>query len=218
MKIGTILTLEYKLPGKELEKYHCKIIDRTDSELIIDYPVHRLTKKTTFFSIGSSFTASYVGDENAVYQFSTKIIRRVKTNNVPGIAVSIPDITEIIRIQRREFVRVEAAIDVAVHSKEQNFSPFTSVTSDISGGGLSIIVNDQSQFKLGEELDIWLALPLIAGKIEYIHSSAQIVFIQSKNKINTISVKFLSLKQQEQQKIISYCFERQREARKKELS
>lgn len=217
MKIGTILTLEYKLPGKELEKYHCKIIDRTENELIIDYPVHALTKKTTFFSIGSSFIASYVGDENAVYQFSTKIIRRVKTN-VPGIAVSIPGITEITRIQRREFVRVEVAIDVAVHSKEQTFSPFTSVTSDISGGGLSIIVNDQSQFKLGEELDIWLALPLIAGRIEYIHSSAQIVFIQSKNKINTISVKFLSLKQQEQQKIISYCFERQREARKKELS
>ncbi len=217
MKIGTILNLEYKLPGKEPEKYHCKIIDRTDNEFIIDYPVHTITKKTTFFSIGSSFTASYVGDENAIYQFPAKFKRKVILN-IPGIAVSIPNKTEIIRIQRREFVRVDAAIDVAVHSKNRTFSPFTSVTSDISGGGLSIIVNEQSKFKLGEKLDIWLALPLIEGRIEYIHSTAQIIFIQSKNKLNTISVKFLSLKQQEQQKMISYCFEKQREVRKKELS
>lgn len=217
MKIGAILTLEYKLPGNEVEKYHCKIIDRTENELIIDYPIHALTKKTKFFTTGSSFAASYVGDEDAVYQFSTEIMGRVKLN-VPGIIISMPDQGEIDRVQRREFVRVNAAVDVSVHSLDQTFTPFTSITSDISGGGLSIITTEPSRFKLGQKLDIWLALPLKTERIEYINNIAQVVFIQSKNKVDTISVKFSSLNQQEQQKIISFCFEKQREARKKELT
>lgn len=217
MKVGTLLTLEFKQPGKELERYSCKIIDRTDEEIIIDYPIHTITKKTVFFSNGTNFLASYNSDDNAIIQFRTEIIRRVKLN-VPGIAITLPDTEEMQRIQRREFVRIDATLDVAVHSRNNTFEPFTTITTDISGGGLSLITTDNSPFNLGDVIDLWMVLYTKSGKYQYVHSAAEIVFIQTRNNIHTLSVKFVSIDPKEQQRIIGYCFDKQREARKKELS
>lgn len=217
MNVGTNLTLEYKQPGKELERYSCKIIDRTDEELIIDYPIHTTTKKTVFFSVGSTFSASYTSNDNAVIQFRTEIIRKVKLN-IPGIAITLPEMEEMKRIQRREFVRIDATLDVAVHSRNRTFEPFTTMTTDISGGGLSLITSDNSPFNLGDVLDLWLVLYNKTGKYQYVYSAAKIVFIQTRDKIHTLSVKFVSIDPKEQQRIIGYCFDKQREARKKELS
>ena len=215
MKIGRILTLEHNQPSQDLEEYHCKIIDKNEHYLIIDYPIHKNTKKSAFFSVGTFFSARYVGDDNAVYEFRTKIVTRVKLN-VPAIAITLPKKEEIKRIQRREFVRVSATVDIAVHSLNQSFEPFTTVTSDISGGGLSIVMPRRLHLELGEMLNIWLALGFKAGEFHYAHTKAQVVFINNLNNIRTASVKFLSINQKEQQLIVRYSFEKQREARKKE--
>src|SRR5690625_3703909 len=164
MKIDSNLTLAFKKRGKSTEKYKCKIIDKSENEIIIAYPIHMTTKKTEFFSLDTVFIASYLADDNAVNEFPTKITRRVKLN-VPGLALAIPEKEKINRIQRREFVRVDATIDVAVHSKSEKLKPFTAITSDISGGGLSILVSDLSAFTLGDSLDIWMVLRLNSGKI-----------------------------------------------------
>jgi len=217
LKIGLHLTLEYKQAGKKTEKYKSKIIEKTKDEIIIDYPVHTTTMKTEFFSLGTVFSANYIAEDTYVYQFPTQIKRTVKLN-VPGLALSLPDKDKVKRIQRRQFVRVDAAVDLAIHSKAENEKKFTTVTTDISGGGSSIIISDPSQFSLGETLDIWIALPFKSGDIQYAHTKAEIVFIQSRSNIHTISVKFLSLKSKEQQLIIRYCFEKQLESRKKEIT
>ena len=215
MNIGRLLTLEYKKPGQELEEYHCKIIEKNEQNLIIDYPIHKNTKKTAFFPVGTFFSVSYVGDDNAAYQFRTKIATRIKLN-VPAIAITLPKKEDIKRIQRREFVRVNATVDIAVHSPEQSFKPFTTVTSDISGGGLSVVMPNRKELEMGEILDIWLVLNFKTGEFHYPKTEAQVVFNNNRNNVQTSSVKFLSINQKDQQMIVRYSFEKQREARKKE--
>lgn len=217
MKIGSNLTLEFKETGKQAEKFKCKIIDKAEDEIIIDYPINTRTLKQEFHPIGTNFKVSYRAEDNNVYEFITKINRRVKLT-IPGIALTIPEKDKITRIQRREFMRIDATVDVALHSTYNRFEPFTAITSDISGGGLSIIVPDSSLYKLGQLLDIWIVLKMNGGDIHYVHSNAEIVFIQERDGIHKVSVKFLDIKVKEQQKIIRFCFEKQREARKKELS
>lgn len=215
MKIGRLLTLEYKKSGQDLEEYHCKIIDKNEQYLIIDYPIHKKTKKTAFFPVGTFFSASYLGDDKAVYQFRTNIVKRVKLN-VPAIAITLPKKEEISRIQRREFVRINATVDIAVHSPDQSFKPFTTVTLDISGGGLSVVMPNRIDLEMGEILDIWLALGFKTGEYDYPKMRAQVVFTNNRNNVNTSSIQFLSINQKDQQMIVRYSFEKQREARKKE--
>lgn len=217
IKIGTKLTLLFKIPGVEPEEYYCKVIDINEDYLIIDYPVHKQTGKTKFFQIGASFKADFVGDDEAFYQFQATVAARVKVI-VPALALSKPKPEDMERIQRRQFVRVDATADVAVHRQNEDGEAFTTVTSDVSGGGLSLIVPREGLLKMNEMINVWLVLGFRSGKFHYIETAAQVVFLQMRNGIHTASLKFVALKPKEQQLIISYCFEKQREMRKKELS
>lgn len=217
MKIGSNLTLEFKETGNKTEKFKCKIIDKVENEIIVDYPINTRTLKQEFHSIGTNFKVSYRGEDNSIYEFITKINRRVRLT-IPGIALAIPEKEKITRIQRREFMRIDASIDVAIHSKKNQFEAFTAITSDISGGGLSIIVPDASLYELGQLLDVWMVLKMNGDDIHYVYSNSEIVFIKVDDGIHKVSLKFLDIEVNEQQKIIRFCFEKQREARKKELS
>ncbi|MHA6251084.1 flagellar brake protein [Oceanobacillus sp. CAU 1775] len=217
MKIGRNLSLELKEIGKKPEKFKCKIIDKTENEIIIDYPVNTMTLKQAFHPIGTTYKVEYRADDNAVYEFNSSIAKRVKLN-IPALALTIPEKDKIKRIQRREFVRVDASIDVAVHSKHADFEPFTTITSDVSGGGISLIVPDSTKYSLGQGIDVWIVLKMNSDEIHYVYSDAEIVFIQVRDNIHTVAVKFLNIKSDQQQKIIRFCFEKQRESRKKELS
>lgn len=217
IKVGTKVSLILNEPGKSKEEYYSKIIDMKENYIILDNPVHKATRKTIYFPVGTFFNLSFVGDDQAVYEFSSKIAARLKLK-FPALAVPMPKLEDLHRIQRREFVRVDAIVDVAVHRKDKYNRAFTTVTSDISGGGLSLILPKKESLEMDEVVDIWLSLGFISGTYHYIHTSAKVVFIQSKDGIRSASVKFESIKTQEQQLIVSYCFEKQREMRKKEYS
>lgn len=217
IKIGTKLGLTFKEPGLQADEYYCKVVDINDNYLLIDYPVHKQTGKTKFFQIGASFKVDFVGDDEAVYQFQTTLADRVKMN-VPALALCKPELEDIERIQRRQFVRVDATIDAAIHRQNEDKEAFTTVTSDISGGGLSLIVPREDLLDIHEVINVWLVLSFSSGKYHYIQTAGQVVFLQLRNGIHTASIKFLGLKPTDQQLVISYCFEKQREMRKKELS
>lgn len=47
MKIGKSLNLEINKPGAdETERYECKIIEKTDELLFVDYPIYTKTRKS----------------------------------------------------------------------------------------------------------------------------------------------------------------------------
>lgn len=206
------LSLEHKEKGREV--YTSKVLDMVEERLVIDYPVNRTTNKTVFIPVGSTLKASFIGKDQVVYQFTTKIVAKANYR-LPALVIEKPEKEDLKRIQRREFVRVETAVDVAVH---QENGEFTTVTTDISGGGLSLVVPKKHSVEMDEVVEVWLVLNFSTGKIHYIRTSAQVVFLKERNGVKTASFKFLSIKPKDQQLIISYCFEKQREMRKKELS
>ncbi len=218
MNIGTLLQLEYKKDGvSEVLKYYCKIIERNEQYLFIDCPVNEKTKKTERFHKGAQFFAAYIGKDQSVYRFRTEVVSKVSFN-IPALAIRLPNKEGIKRIQRREFVRVKSAVDIAVYSDNDSFSPFTTVTDDISGGGMSIIVPDGVNLELNKDISIWMVLEMYNGEYQYHNIKAVFVHINKLNSgIQIGSLKFTGLKQKIRQQIIRYCFEKQREARKKEL-
>ncbi|GAQ17466.1 glycosyltransferase [Oceanobacillus picturae] len=217
MKIGSVLTLELKKTGKKMETYRCKIIEKSEHYLFIDYPINEKTKKTTFIPKGTVLKAMFMDERQNLYAFKTEIVAKVKLA-VPGIAIKLPG-DDLKRIQRREFVRVEAAIDVAIHSKNNSFSPIVTVSTDISGGGLSVILPHGKTMEGDGPLDLWLTLDMQSGEYFYINAEAELVFIKEQDThVHTASLKFINLLKEDQHKIIRFSFEKQREARKKELS
>ncbi|MGP4107417.1 flagellar brake protein [Virgibacillus sp. L01] len=215
MKIGTLLNLELKQKQKDkIEKYRCKIVDKNEDYLFIDYPIDIKTNKTAFLHKGTHLSAEYVGNDQSVYKFQTEIVAKVKLN-VPTLAINFPDKDNIKRIQRREYVRIETAIDIAFHSSNDSF---TTVTSDISGGGMSIIVPNGNKMKEKEEANVWIVLQMHSGEFQYVTALVEVIRIkESETAANIASLKIIQVTKADRQSIVRYCFEKQREARKKEL-
>ncbi|MFC2948293.1 flagellar brake protein [Virgibacillus sediminis] len=214
MKIGTFLTLEYNSAEGEPEDYYCKLIDADEENLYIDYPIRMETKRTSIFPRGAAFLATYKGGDDCIYQFSTEIIAKVN-RNVPAISIKKP--LTVKRIQRREFVRVEAAADMAVHILGKENNTFVTVTGDISGGGVSFFLPKNVHLDAGQTLDICIVLINGSGH-KYIRTNAEVVHSRTDHEgVTTSSAKFTSIHPADQQEIIRFCFEKQRETRKKEL-
>ncbi|TFJ93798.1 flagellar brake protein [Lentibacillus salicampi] len=215
MKIGTLLTLEAKNPETgETHKYRSQIIEKNAHYLLIDLPIHHETNKTAFFMKGTHFKMTYIGTDQAVYMFTAKLMKMVK-GDIPSLAVQAPEKEAIRIIQRRAFVRIDTAVDVAVHYTNDSF---TTVTSDISGGGMSIILPEPHELNVNERTDLWMVLRMQSEHYQYVHAATEVTRIVDDNGIRKASMKYLSINQKDQQFIIRYCFEKQLEARRKELS
>ncbi|MDY0396550.1 PilZ domain-containing protein [Virgibacillus halophilus] len=122
------------------------------------------------------------------------------------------------RIQRRKFARIEIVSDVAIHSTDDSFQPFTTVTTDLSGGGLAFIIPKHINIHK-TSVNIWLAFELHRN-MSYLKITGDIVRIidDGDHHIRSASVSFKDLTRNEEQIIIRYCFEKQRQARRKELT
>ena len=219
MKIGTLLYLErFDIHSRQMKKYHCKVIEKSEHYLFIDYPINQQSKKSTFFPKGETFSVTYRGNDQNIYYFHSEIVAKLKLT-VPALAIKFPDKSKRKRIQRREFVRIETGVDVALHSTDQSFLPFVTVTSDISGGGLSIVLPKQQKLDVHDIVEVWIPIQISLDEFNYIHATTEVVLIKPMNQtISTASLKFTNISKQSQQCIIRYCFEKQREARQRELS
>ncbi|ASN05498.1 flagellar brake protein [Virgibacillus necropolis] len=219
MDIGTLLTLTAIDPMTGINTtYRCKIIEKNEHYLIIDYPVNEKTKRTAMLPKGTNLQTSYIGSDQSVYSFSTKVVAKVNVP-IPALAISNPDKTEIKRIQRRAFVRIETAVDVSIHRTEHKSDSFTTVTSNISGGGMSIIMPATSMVQENECLDVWIVLQMQNDEFHYIHTQSKVIKeFTDRNNVRLASIMFENLSKQDQQVLIRYCFEKQREFRTKEMT
>ncbi|MFA1820692.1 flagellar brake domain-containing protein [Virgibacillus oceani] len=69
-----MLLLEYKKHGSEVLKCYCKIIEKNDHYLFIDYPIEEKTRKTCYFRKGTIFFVAHIGRDQSVYQFRTELV------------------------------------------------------------------------------------------------------------------------------------------------
>lgn len=213
LKIGTVLTLEPTYTER-IEKFRCRVVEKGENILYIDYPINVMTKKTSFLVDGAQFRVTFMTESKQSFAFNTEVLGR-KGGAVPMIIISCPPPEEFLKIQRREYVRVETKADVAIEY-DGRFMQF--VTEDISAGGLAVILNRPVNFKEGDEVKLTIVLPYSNGDIKYVQTSAIIVRIFEKNTVQIASIQFTETDEIDKQHIVRFCFERQLQLRKKELN
>lgn len=214
VKIGTNLTLE-PVNQEETEKYSCRVVDVEADEILIDYPIHQSTKRTMYLNVGETFRVTFVDGKSAAYTFYTKILGRKKTN-IPMLRFALPTDEEVEKIQRREYVRVETAIDVALKYDEQ-FYQF--VTADVSAGGLAIYLNRELPLQPGDEVELTLVLPFMKEEdgTQYVHTTGEIIRLIEKDEQTIVPIQFIDTDEVDRKIITRFCFERQLINHRKEM-
>ncbi|MFE8695635.1 flagellar brake protein [Cytobacillus sp. FJAT-53684] len=214
VNIGDVLILELSRSEK-VEQYKCKIVERSGDKLFIDYPISLETKKTVFLLDGTQLKGNFVSDDGSVYLFECEVLRRVK-QKIPMIVLSYPGNEHLVRIQRRQFVRVETSVDVAIHPIDAEFPPIISVTEDISAGGAAIISPYHSHLKPNMVIYNWFVLPMQNGEIHYLKLKGKIVrILERKDSKPVISIQFVETSYSDRQLLLRFCFDRQLAYKKK---
>lgn len=216
LKIGTTLNLNiiHNKKTSTSHTYHCKIIDKNSHYLWIDYPINDATHRTTYFSKGTNVSVSFVGNDNAVYSFQTTLLRKVSLNSVPALLCHLPKTMK--RVQRRNYVRIDAALDIAIQYAEEEY--FTTVTKDISAGGVAIVMPRDRDLPIHSFVNVNIVLPMQPDEKTYIESKMKVIRMTHHAHIPLVSLQFIDLQSAFKEQIIQYCFKKQREQRIMELS
>ncbi|KOS69180.1 glycosyltransferase [Lysinibacillus contaminans] len=213
IKIGTLLQLE-PTHSTRIEKFRCKVVEQTENIIYIDYPTNVSTKKTAFLIDGTEFRATFHTEDRQSFAFNTQVMGR-KSGNIPMIKLSCPAETDFIKIQRREYVRVETPVDVALQLGNYRYQL---VAEDISAGGLAIDLKGPVAFKDGDDVVLTIVLPFSNGEMHYVVTDAIVVRIFERDNTKIASIRLTDTDEIDQQHIVRFCFERQLLIRRKELN
>lgn len=218
IEIGTTIVLELKDDNSEKEdssskaslRYKCRLVDVMKNIFVIDFPINEVTKKPEFFLDGTQFIATFIGKDQAIYSFHTELQGK-KKGQIPTMLLKDPGKENYLRIQRRNYVRIETSVDIAIHPIDNGFKPFTTISIDLSGGGIAISIPLGKKIPNEGIIICWLALQMQSGDIYYIRTESKIVRVVQKKmeKREKASLQFITIDEQDRQRVIRYCFERQ---------
>lgn len=195
--------------------YKSIIQDITETHLSIGIPV----RKGEFFipKVLESIEIIYYYEGNA-YRFNGLIIGRRSENNIPQLLIKKPD--KLIKIQRREYVRVNLTQYIKYEKLENNKISNTilqaiedgkgrkAVLIDISGGGCKVKVYED--LKVGDV--IMADIPYDDGNIRVKGKIIRVDIDEDKNKV--CGVNYLDIENKLREKIIRFIFEIMRKQRK----
>lgn len=204
LKVGTALTIEKDFI-EEGEKYKSKVVDSGEDFVLIDYPSHIETKRTAFFMDGTQLLISFIDNNKMSYVFKAEVTGRMN-RGIPMLKLSYPGDDQLLKIQRREFVRVETAIDVSIDF-DGVFRQF--VAEDISAGGIAVNLGSGETLEESQLVPMTIVLPYVNDEIKYIKSMAKAVRIWEKDGRRIASMQFTHIELLDRQHIIRFCFERQ---------
>lgn len=143
LDVGINSKLEVKW-GEEV--YKSVVQDSNNKNLLISVPV--IDSVYLMLKTGEEIELVYYDNRANIYNFKCKIINRITENNIPFYSVSLP--YDVVRIQRRNFVRVETVqlikdirkcekeLDNEVNKKLSN-----AILLDLSGGGMKIKLREK---------------------------------------------------------------------------
>lgn len=216
LTIGSTLIMEPKYANDSVQ-YKCRLVERNDHILYIDYPINTKTNRTTFLVDGTQMKVSFV-DGNSVYLFESEILGR-EMKEIPMMKLIYPGDEYIFKIQRRQFVRIETAIDVAVHPLHNEFPPFTTVTEDISAGGSLVFSKKGIHLIQGMKIRTVFVLPMQNGDYHYIDLVSKVIRLLKKEETgqDQFSLQFMDVTPHERQTLLRFTFDRQLAMKKKGL-
>lgn len=218
LKIGSAITIDdYTDSG--LKQYKSKIMDIIDNQIFIDYPVDVSTGKIVYLIDFRQFVVHFIS-QNQSYTFQTELMGRT-INKIPLLIMKLPNENEIFKKQRREYVRVETSVDVAIHPINNDFQAFTSVTYDLSAGGTAIALKNDKVLRKNMMIEIWISLPIVRNREStFVTIKAKVLSDPKEQNDGTfiLPIEFIDVSEIERQIIMRYIFEQQLAQRQKEMT
>ncbi|WP_027964479.1 flagellar brake protein [Halalkalibacillus halophilus] len=216
LSVGTKLTIEAIQNGDVEDVYIAKVVDFNNKRIFIDYPIHQQTGKTGYFLDGFQLRISFVGKHGSIYLFDSEILGK-KKRKIPTLMIPYPTKDELVKVQRREYVRVNTYLDVAVYPIDEVKPPLISRTIDLSGGGIAVKAKEII-YEPGDQIEILLVLPFQVNDYAYLSMKGEVIRYQD-GRTNDVpyklSLKFTGISDIAREKVIKYCFEQQLERRRK---
>lgn len=212
LKIGTaIQIMKASEETSEVEEYKSRVIDIGEGHIMIDYPSHIETGKTVFLMDGTELLVTFTDELKMSYRFHTRVQGR-RLAGIPMLQILYDGDDKLTKVQRREFVRVDVSVDVAV---EKGADILRLVTTDLSAGGLAINLSAADVLQEDERVSLLIVLPFAQREIEYIRVKARVVRVFERDNRHIASLEFIELPGKERRKVIQFCFERQLQMKKK---
>ncbi|NEN82112.1 flagellar brake protein [Paenibacillus elgii] len=195
------------------QEYKSRIADVSDAYISMEVPMNDKSGK---------LKRLYPGDELSVYFITEGGVKNYFISSVLGfsddvirlVLIKKPDPESITKVQRRNFLRVPAILEIAVKFSEQLH--FVSLTDDVGGGGISFLCEGYVPVESGHTVECWLLVPFKNGQIEHVPFKSEIVRVRElETGKKQVMMRFSEITDRDRQKIIRYCFERQLDFRKR---
>lgn len=217
MEIGNVVVLRIR-NGTEVEEYKSKVLEIEKDSFCIDIPQNIRTLKSNTLPKGVTIDLTYLTIEGNVFEFKTKVIGK-KNTGIHMIELYYPSKENHKKIQRRQFVRVNVPVDVAIHCPKNTFTAFVTHTEDISAGGVAVFVPNNVEVKPDQIIDVWVALLFNSGEFKYVKFMSRIIRVLERDEFtqNIITIEFTDMSKGDRQLLIRYCFEKQLQLRDKLL-
>jgi len=139
--------------------------------------------------------------ENDIYKFYSVVSGR-QTDRIPLLLIEMPK--EVIKVQRRKFVRVPIVCDIEYFkegNKASSLKPLKAIMVDLSGGGMRIKIGEE--VKLGNI--IMTHIPL--GNEKLILKGEVVRIEQDEDKKKSIcGISFTDLDERKREKLIRFIF------------
>lgn len=183
----------------------------------MEVPTDEQTGRPIFLTQGSKWLVWYFGSDGSRYEFQTEVVEK-RNENIPLVFIQIPEKSQFTRTQRRNFVRVDVNVEVAVKVEDNVRSyHFLAFTRDLSGGGLAITCPDTYRLAPGDRVRMWMVLPTRSGSVEHVTAAGECTRVHKPDpdkSLQWVSIKFVEISENDRAKIIRTCFERQLELHK----
>ncbi|WP_162604399.1 flagellar brake protein [Peribacillus frigoritolerans] len=159
------------------------------------------------------FNVTFSNEEQAVYVFESEVLGKVK-GRIPMMQLLLPEAETFVKIQRRQFVRLDVTLDTAIHPEHSEFTPFRTTGS---AGGASIRLLKGTAIQSVSQLYLWMALALKSGEIHLRLKSKVIRVTEIEHGNMLLHVQFLEPSKNDIRTGMRFIFEKQVDLKKKGL-
>lgn len=196
----------------EFFEFKSRIAEEDALNFLIEIPMSQTRGHLKKLFLGEELSIFFISEGGIENYFNTHVTG-FKEDVLRMVRIQKPDPDSISKIQRRNYLRVKASLEIAVkHDTDE--SRFVAVTHDVGGGGVSFHTQEEHHLEEGELLSCWILVPYKNGALEHVSFQSKVVRIQKmENGRKLIMMKYEQIADQERQKLIKYCFEKQLEFR-----
>ena len=210
----------YVNPARQSGRGRARVLDIQDNLLYLDHPIEEARRVEFAMREGERVRVSYVPAERVLYYFDAVVVGVKPLGILPSFQVYTPEKEQIVRVQRRSFARVELPLSLVMtmvpgDGEELRLSAGAGYTIDVSGGGLSFVLDQDLPLAIGDKMIIKLSLPEADRRTTDVELRAVVTRNAGPDYDKRIvhSARFTDIAPAVQQKLIQLVFRRQIEMR-----